>query len=111
MDEAQYLADRVAVIAAGRLVAEGPPGSIGGRDSGRSIIAFTLPEGAQTSALPPGCRVEGRSVTIETAEPTRTLHALTGWALDRDIALAGLTVTQRSLEDIYLELVGHRVQP
>jgi ABC-2 type transport system ATP-binding protein len=107
MDEAQYLADRVAVIAAGRLVAEGPLGSIGGRDSGTSIIAFTLPEGVPTSALPPGCRVEGRSVAIETVDPTRTLHALTGWALDCDIALGGLTVTQRSLEDIYLELVGH----
>ena len=44
MDEAQYLADRVAVIAGGRLVAEGTPDSIGGRDTGSARIRFTLPD-------------------------------------------------------------------
>jgi len=111
MDEAQYLADRVAVMAAGQLVAEGTPSSIGGRDTGTTVIAFTLPEGVAAPALPAGSSVQGRSVTIRTTDATRTLHALTGWALDTGVALAGLTVTQRSLEDIYLELVGHGSQP
>src|SRR5580704_8013527 len=51
MDEAQYLADRVAVIAAGRIVAEGPPATIGHRDLGAARIRFRLPDGA---VLPDG---------------------------------------------------------
>ena len=43
---------------------------------------------------------------IETDEPTPVLHRLTGWALDRGIELAGLTVSRPSLEDVYLELTA-----
>jgi ABC-2 type transport system ATP-binding protein len=108
MDEAQYLADRVAVIASGRLIAEGAPASIGGRDTGAAVIRFSLPEGLAPSLLPVSARLDGRLAAIETADPTRTLHVLTGWALDRGVELHGLTVTRRSLEDVYLDLVGHR---
>jgi ABC-2 type transport system ATP-binding protein len=45
-------------------------------------------------------------ITAETADPTRTLHELTGWALRRGLVLAGLAVDQPSLEDIYLRLTG-----
>ena len=110
MEEAQYLADRVAVIAAGRLVAEGAPASIGGRDTGGVLIRFLLPDGVSPSALPVTARLDGSVAAIETTEPTRTLHVLTGWALDRGLELHGLTVTRRSLEDVYLELIGHRSQ-
>jgi ABC-2 type transport system ATP-binding protein len=106
MDEAQYLADRVAVIAAGRLVAEGSPASIGGRDTEAAEIRFTLPDGLSPSALPVSARLEGDQAVIEAAELTRTLHVLTGWALERGLELPALTVTRRSLEDVYLELVG-----
>jgi len=56
MDEAQYLADRVAVIAGGRVVAEGPPNSIGGRDLGAARIRFSLPEGLSASTWASGRR-------------------------------------------------------
>jgi ABC-2 type transport system ATP-binding protein len=108
MEEAQYLADRVAVIADGCLVAEGPPASIGGRDTGTARIQFTMPDGVPASSLPVAARVVGHDATIETAAPTRALHALTSWALDCGIELQGLTVTRRSLEDVYLDLVGRR---
>jgi ABC-2 type transport system ATP-binding protein len=106
MEEAQYLADRVAVIADGRFVAEGTPQSLGGRDTGSARISFALPDGLPLSALPLSARFEGTQVVIETPEPTRALHALTGWALERGLELQGLTVSRRSLEDVYLELVG-----
>jgi ABC-2 type transport system ATP-binding protein len=106
MEEAQYLADRVAVIADGRFVAEGTPHSLGGRDTGSARISFALPDGLPLSALPLSARSEGAQVVIETGEPTRALHVLTGWALERGIELQGLTVSRRSLEDVYLELVG-----
>ena len=109
MDEAQNLADRVVVIAAGRIVAEGPPESIGGRDHAAAIVAFALPPGLSAADLPVRAvgsnagEMDGR-VSVETDDPTRTLHTLTGWAIERNIALAGLTVSRPSLEDVYLEL-------
>ncbi len=107
MDEAQYLADRVAVIAGGRLVAQGSPESIGGRDAGSALIRFTLPDGLPLSALPVSARLDGGQAVIETVDLTRTLHVLTGWALDRGVELPGLSVSRPTLEDVYLELVGH----
>jgi ABC-2 type transport system ATP-binding protein len=106
MDEAQYLADRVAVIAAGRLVAEGPPASIGGRDTGIARIDFLLPPGMAVSTLPVSATVEGGHVAVESTDLTRTLHALTGWALEHGLELQGLTVSRPTLEDVYLKLVG-----
>ena len=45
-------------------------------------------------------------VTFSTSDPTKALHELTGWALDRGVDLAGLTVTRPSLEDVYLRITG-----
>nr|NIR40496.1 ABC transporter ATP-binding protein [Actinomycetota bacterium]NIS35392.1 ABC transporter ATP-binding protein [Actinomycetota bacterium]NIT98109.1 ABC transporter ATP-binding protein [Actinomycetota bacterium]NIU70084.1 ABC transporter ATP-binding protein [Actinomycetota bacterium]NIW31962.1 ABC transporter ATP-binding protein [Actinomycetota bacterium] len=47
-------------------------------------------------------------VAVETGDPTRTLHALTDWALRSGIELAGLEVARPTLEDVYLSLVGER---
>ena len=106
MDEAQYLADRVAVIAGGRIVAEGDPKSIGGRNSSAAVIRFALPAAVSISALPVSAKPEGARVAIEAPDLTRTLHVLTGWALEHGVDLEGLTVSRPSLEDVYLDLVG-----
>ena len=50
---------------------------------------------------------DGRTV-LESADPVRDLHRLTGWAIDNDVTLAGLEVTRPSLEDVYLTLTGER---
>ena len=110
MDEAQNLADRVAIISAGRIVASGTPDSLGGRDEGEAVIAFRLPGPATVADLPDGLGArpvldEGR-VELRTTEPTRTLNALSGWALARGEELDALTVTRPSLEDVYLRLTG-----
>ena len=110
MDEAQNLADRVAIIAAGRIVAAGTPDSLGGRDEGEALIAFRLPAGAALSDLPadlPGRPAPHEDrVRLRTTEPTRALHVLTGWALSRGEELDALTVTRPSLEDVYLQLTA-----
>ena len=107
MDEAQALADRLAVISAGQVVAEGTPAGIGGRDQARARIRFALPDGCRPADLPLDAETAGDGlVTIETAEPTGALHVLTEWALRRGAVLAGLTVDQPSLEDVYLRLTG-----
>jgi ABC-2 type transport system ATP-binding protein len=107
MDEAQYLADRVAVIAAGVIVAEGPPSTIAGRDQAMTRIRFMLPDGV---APPPidGAQVgtSGGAIELVAPQPTKALYELTGWALDRNVELGGLEVRRPSLEDTYLELTG-----
>jgi ABC-2 type transport system ATP-binding protein len=107
MDEAQYLADRVTIMSRGQAVAEGSPRDLVGRVRG-ARIAFRA--GADAPALIAG--VDGAQVdaagrvTIQSEEPTRLLHDLTGRALERGVALEDLTVTRASLEDVYLELTG-----
>ena len=106
MDEAQFLAHRVAVMAGGRIVAEGPPDQLGGRDAGMTVIRFRLPAGMSMAELPVPVRQDEQHVVIETREPTQVLHALTAWAVAKGVELSGLTVATRSLEDAYLDLVG-----
>jgi ABC-2 type transport system ATP-binding protein len=82
MDEAQALADRLAVISDGQIVAEGTPATIGGRDTARARVRFALPEGYTAADLPANAAPGADSmVTVETGEPTETLHRLTGWAV------------------------------
>ncbi len=109
MEEAQALADRVVVIAAGRKVADGSPDSIGGRSRAEVTIRFDLPAGVTVSDLPVAA-TEGaaRVAFIRTAQPTPVLGALTAWAIGRGEELEGLTVERPSLEDVYLELTGER---
>jgi ABC-2 type transport system ATP-binding protein len=107
MDEAQHLADRIAVIDHGRIVAEGTPETLGGRSDGKSLIRFALPDGVALDRIPVSgaTRREGL-VELETETPTRALHELTGWALENGVDLERLQVSRPSLEDVYLELTG-----
>jgi ABC-2 type transport system ATP-binding protein len=109
MDEAQYLADDVAIIAGGRIVAHGPPGTLAGRDTAATTIRF-FPQGGAPE-LPEGLKAiaatgEDGSVSITTEDPTRVLHELTGWALQEGVALSSLEVSRPTLEDVYLKITG-----
>ncbi len=106
MDEAEALADRVAVIADGRVVAEGPPGSLGEREVAAVHIRFRLPPGIPVDRLPVDASVDRDRVTIETTDGVTVLHRLTGWALEHGVPLAGLTVERMTLEDVYLRLTS-----
>jgi ABC-2 type transport system ATP-binding protein len=110
MDEAQNLADKVAIIASGLIVAEGSPESLGGRDVAEAVISFRLPDGVAVAdlpgELPDGLQRHEDRVLLRTGAPTRTLHLLTGWALARGEELEALTVARPSLEDVYLQLTG-----
>jgi ABC-2 type transport system ATP-binding protein len=108
MEEAQALADRVAVMVAGRLVALGTPADLVSRERTASIV-FALPPGVDAAALPPvsgAVRVDGDVVTIETTRATDDLHALTTWATQLGIDLPDLTLSRATLEDVYLKLTG-----
>src|SRR5450755_1072875 len=104
MDEAQFLADRVAVIVAGKIVAEGPPATLGDRQLAKSRIRYRRPEGA---TLPDGLCVSAGPdgyTEITPDDVVRALHELTGWAIDHGVTLDALEVTRPSLEDVYLSL-------
>jgi ABC-2 type transport system ATP-binding protein len=105
MDEVEALADRVAVLSNGEIVASGSPTSIGGRDSSAVTIRFRPPEGVARSDLPVAATlIDDGLVQIVTEDEVRVLHTLTGWALDHGHVLVGLEVVRVTLEDIYLKL-------
>ena len=108
MDEAEELADRIAVIAGGQIVAEGTPGTLGGRDSMAATIRFTLPAGTGPDDLPPELNAllagEDGRVTLTSDTPLAHVGALATWAQGRGIDLPDLDVRRPTLEDVYLEL-------
>jgi ABC-2 type transport system ATP-binding protein len=105
MDEVEALAQRVAVLARGHIVASGSTATLGGRDKGQVTIRFTLPHGVAVSELPVApSALDGVIAEIRTDDELVVLCQLTTWALERKVALAGLSVTRESLEDIYLSL-------
>ena len=105
MDEAEALADRVAIMVQGRIVAEGTPSELAQRN-GRTIIRFrTEVEGV---TLPEELELEQEMVngvhSLTTDTPTHTLHLLTTWAVENGIELEDLAVARPSLEDVFVEL-------
>jgi ABC-2 type transport system ATP-binding protein len=88
LDEAQELADRVAIVKAGRMIVEGPPDRLA-PNSSRYRVSY----------LSDGARVEH-----QTDDPTELLHRLTRDALARGERLDGLEVSRPTLEEVYLEL-------
>jgi ABC-2 type transport system ATP-binding protein len=90
LDEAEQLSDRVAVIANGVLVANGPPHTLGGRERDQAVVRWLDPDGTprQVSTGTPGRVVAELLARADGAEPT------------------GLTVSRPSLEDIYLRMIA-----
>jgi ABC-2 type transport system ATP-binding protein len=110
MDEAERLADRVAVIAGGVIVAEGSPQSLGGRQDADAQITFALPPGANESDLPGAFAGRlspvGRKLLLPSSAVAADLHELSGWALDRGFELHDLEVKRPTLEDVYVQLTA-----
>jgi ABC-2 type transport system ATP-binding protein len=110
MDEAQHLADRVAVMRDGEIIASGRPDELGGRNLRPAEIRFTLPAGWSLGDIPEvpstGRSLEGDRVLVLTREPVVAAQRITTWALEHDADLGHFSVSQPTLEDIYLELTS-----
>ncbi len=109
MEEAETLADRIAVLRGGVIVAEGTPSTLGGRDRAAYQITFTLPAGVSHGELPAGlgevrALSDSGKVMVESGQVMKTLHDLSGWAIDRGHEIPDLQVHRPALEDIYLGL-------
>jgi len=104
MDEAEYLADRVAVIAAGKLVAEGRPSTLGQRDRGRVRVRYRPPDGVVPPSELAGTLAADGFYEVGFDDAVAGVHRLTGWALEQGVDLDGFEVLRPTLEDVYLEL-------
>ena len=91
LDEAEQLADRVAVLLQGQIVRQGKPSELTGGTGGETEVRY---------------RLDGREVVIQTTEPTRLLHELTEQALAEGRELEGLEVRRPTLEDVYLQITA-----
>jgi ABC-2 type transport system ATP-binding protein len=91
MDEAQRLADRVAIISRGQVVARGTPEDLGGREDRPTTISY---------------RLNGEERSLQTTDPVEALHELTGRALAEGLELEGLEARRPDLEDVYLSLTS-----
>jgi len=105
LEEAQVLADRVVVLSAGTVAAEGPPSAIGGRDTAMARISFALPADVAVADLPvPAVSSGNGRLVVQTHSATEALQRLTTWAVEHGVELTGLAVERPSLEDVYLQL-------
>jgi ABC-2 type transport system ATP-binding protein len=114
MEEAQFLADRVAVINRGVVVADDTPERLGDRESLPTRISFYLPADGpspEASGITGLTVVSGepgrpRRASLESSSPTDDLDRLTSWAVGAGIELESLEVSRPTLEDVYLDLTS-----
>jgi ABC-2 type transport system ATP-binding protein len=108
MDEAQHLADRLTILRAGEIVAEGTPSQLS-EQAGGTTIRFQLPSGVNTDAVHTATgvtpEVSGDEVTLRCdGSGQRALYQLLGWAEQQHLELVGLEVSRPTLDDVFLEL-------
>jgi ABC-2 type transport system ATP-binding protein len=108
MEEAERLADHIAVLAGGEIVATGTPRTLGARELMDATVSFTLPAGVSFDELPASLESAARAddgvVRVSTADAVSALFVLTRWAVEREVGLPDLEVRRPTLEDVYLQL-------
>lgn len=109
MEEAQVLADRVAVIVDGLIVAEGTPDTLADRQLRETQVAILPPAVALPPALQDRFQANGHRLLASTPDPTTLLHELTTWAVGAGVTLEGIEVYRPGLEDVYLDLTRSEV--
>ena len=111
MDEAQALADRLAIMRAGEIVAMGTLEDVQSAHDLGTRIRFELAGGTPPPDIVPAeAQVEDGAFEVWSEAPVDLLHRLTGWALDSGAELNNLSVSRASLEDTYLELTGEAAE-
>ncbi|WP_414168646.1 ABC transporter ATP-binding protein [Streptoverticillium reticulum] len=111
LEEAEALADQLAIMHRGHIVASGTPGEVIGAYPAR--IRFAMPDGWFVGDLPPLAELgvlrheeTGGRVELQTRELQRTLTGLLLWARDKDVELEGLDARTASLEEAFLAIAG-----
>jgi ABC-2 type transport system ATP-binding protein len=108
MEEASFLSDRVAILRAGEIIAEGRPDQITGQQDRQATIRFLAPEGLLpqriADAIAHPITSENGNITFQTDDVQAALLRLTVWADHEKLTLEAIEVRQPSLEDVFLEL-------
>jgi len=113
MEEAETLADWVAIMDHGRIIAEGTPQDLIRRFGTETFLEFEIPKEAfpELSQLFPGkARQDGERVTLAVQNLPQDLSSLLSWASGKGVALRNLLVRQPNLEDVFLSLTGRRLR-
>lgn len=118
LDEAEHLADRVGVLANGKMIAEGTPSQLIDGISG-TVVSFQLPTSIALadavatfgSLLDHEVRLSGRFVEATVDRSTQVVHRLTGWAVENGIELEALSVKRATLEEVFLQLTERAEGP
>jgi ABC-2 type transport system ATP-binding protein len=106
MDEAEYLSDRIVVIAGGLIVARGTAKELAEQVGVSTRITWRVPSGGGAPPGALGMVLDGDRAMIETDDVRSVLHQLTGWAIDEGVDLVDLNVARPTLEDVYLLLTA-----
>ena len=108
MDEAQHLADRLMILRAGAIVAQGTANDLADAAGSGTVVRFELANTSLISDVRTATSIEpdvsGAQVTLHTSTPQETLYRLTSWAEQGKVELRDLEVTRPSLDDVFLEL-------
>jgi ABC-2 type transport system ATP-binding protein len=114
IDEADRLADRVIVLAGGRIVTDTTPGELRAH-GGPASIRYPLPDSIRAEQLPASLAGDldpaGREIVIRTTDLADGLRQLVTWADGHQLDLDGLEVGPPSLEDAYLAVIGESTTP
>jgi ABC-2 type transport system ATP-binding protein len=114
LEEAEALADQIAVIVGGRIVAKGTPTALAGRDRAPTEIAVELRTRTELPAVPPelGDRLEVHPdhLRVRSSSPVQDLHRLTAWLVENRIDTAAIEVHRPTLEETYLRLTEESVR-
>jgi ABC-2 type transport system ATP-binding protein len=125
MEEAELLADRIAIIDSGRIRAIDTPRNLISRLDGVGHIEFATPQPVDTSELARLAGITGASARnngdgtstlsnatyrLQVSEPKAAVTSLLGWSEARGVEVRGLEVVPGSLEDVFLELTGRELQ-
>ena len=109
LDEIEALADRVIILAAGEVVADGTPLDLLTRAAGASTLWLDVTGSIDPSSLVPQATFEGRDGALfryRTSDPTAAIVGLADALRSSGARLADLRLKRPSLEDVYLQLVG-----
>jgi ABC-2 type transport system ATP-binding protein len=117
IEEAERLCDRVAIIDAGEIIAIGTPRELQEKSANQSTIEIKLTAALSKTVLPAWADSvrrfvsdDGRSITVQSTRPARTLVEMVKWSEQNGYELEDVRLSRPTLEDVFIELTGKKLR-